>query len=139
MILSPEAYEKNPQAEEFVCPRNPGPFRLVVDSINPAPVKRTKSRATDTTGGTDKPNVTFTAADIAQQKATHEEALRQYLECQAIEQALRVQLIKAVDSIYLDALCSSDTDMIHKPLPRIMDHLMKNYGQVALEDMHNNE
>ena len=61
------------------------------------------------------------------------------MECQAVEQALRVQLIKVVDSIYLDALRNSDTDMIHEPLPRIMDHLMKNYGQVTLEDMHDKE
>ena len=139
LILTTEAYEKIPQAEPFIRPTNPGPFRLVVDSTNPTPAKRTRARATDTAGESDDPNVTFTAADIAQQKATHEEATRQYLECQAVEQALRVQLIEAVDSIYLDALRNSDTDMIHKPLPRIMDHLIKNYGQVTLEDIHDKE
>ena len=29
--------------------------------------------------------------------------------------------------------------MIHEPLPKIMEHFLKNYGQVTLEDMHNNE
>ena len=111
----------------------------MVDSTNPAPPKRTRASAASTSGETDAPDITFTAADIAQQKASHDEALRQYLECQAVEQALRVQLIEAVDSIYLDALQNSDTDMIHDSLPKIMDHLMKNYGQVTLEDMHDKE
>ena len=29
--------------------------------------------------------------------------------------------------------------MIYKSLPKIMEHLMKNYGQVMLEDMHDKE
>ena len=29
--------------------------------------------------------------------------------------------------------------MIHESLPKIMEHLMKNYGQVMLEDMYNKE
>ena len=115
------------------------PFRLVVDSTNPAPPKRTRAQTVGTASETDDPTVTFTAADIAQQKAAHEESLRLYLECQAVEQALRVQLIEAVDPIYLDALRNSDTDMIHESLPKIMDHLMVNYGQVTLEDMHDKE
>ena len=57
-----------------------------------------------TAGETNDSNVIFTAADIAQQKATHDKSLRLYLECQAAKQALQVQLIEAVDSIYLDAL-----------------------------------
>ena len=120
-------------------PKNPGPFRLVVDSTNPAPAKRTRAQTVGTAAETDDPTVTFTAADIAQQKAMHNESLRAYLECQAVEQALRVQLIEAVDPVYLDALRNSDTDMINEDLPKIMDHLMSNYGQVTLEDMHNKE
>ena len=49
LILSPEAYEKIPQAEKFVRPRSPGPFRLVVNSTSPTRTKRTRARATDTT------------------------------------------------------------------------------------------
>ena len=136
LILSEEAYKQIPQAEPFVCPKNLGPFRLVVDSTNPAPLKRRRAQTVATAAETDDPTVTFTAADIAQQKATHDESLRAYMECQAVEQALRVQLIKAVDPVYLDALQNSDTDMIHENFPKIMDHLMSNYGQVTLEDMH---
>ena len=138
LILTQEAYENIPQAETFVHPKNPGPFRLVIDSTN-LPPKRTRAQTVGTASETDNPSVTFTAAIIAQQKATHEESLRLYLECQEVEQALRVQLIEAVNLIYLDALCNSDTDMIHESLPKIMDHLMKNYGQIMLEDMHDKE
>ena len=138
LILTPKAYNQIPNAQEFVRPTHPGPFRLV-DSTNPAPPKRTRSQTAPTEGETDEPNVTFTHADITQQKASHEESLRLYLECQAVEQALRVQLIEAIDSIYLDALRNSDTNMIHETLPKIMEHLMKNYGQVTLEDMHDKE
>ena len=101
LILSEEAYMQIPQAEPFVRPKNPGPFCLVVDSTKPAPPKRTRAQTVPTATETDDPSVTFTAADIAQQKATHDKSLRAYLECQAVEQALRVQLIEAVDPIYL--------------------------------------
>ena len=139
LILSSEAYEEIPNSEPFVRPTNPGPFRLVVDSTNPSPPKRTRAQTVGMAREMDDPGVTFTAADIAQQKATHDEALRLYLECQAVEQALRVQLIEAVDPIYLNALRNSDTDMIHESLPKIMDHLMVNYGHITLEDMHDKE
>ena len=89
LILAEEVYEQIPQAEP-VHPTNPGPFRLVVNSINPAPPKRTRAQTVATAAETDDPTVTFTAGDIVQQKATHDESLRAYLECQAVKQALRV-------------------------------------------------
>ena len=90
LILSEEAYSQIPNSQPFVHPQHPGPFRLVVDSTNPAP-KRTRAQTTATERETDEPNITFTHAGITQQKALHDEALRQSLECQAVEQALRVQ------------------------------------------------
>ena len=39
----------------------------------------------------------LTAADIAAQKIDHDELLRQYNECQAVEAALRHQIIDAID------------------------------------------
>ena len=134
LILFPDAYSKIPNSQVFVRPKHPWSFWLVVDSTNPAP-KRTRGQAVATIRETDDPNETFTHSNITQQKASHDEALRQYLEWQAVQQALRVQLIKAIDAIYLDTLRNNNTDMIHKLLPKIMEHLMKNYGQVTLEDM----
>ena len=57
LIISPEAYEKISQTETFVCTKNK----------------------------TDDPTVTFTAADIVQQKVTHDKLLRSYIECQVLE------------------------------------------------------
>ena len=56
LILSPEAYNEIPHSQEFVQPQHPGPFRLVVDSTNPAP-KRTRAQAASTERETDDPTV----------------------------------------------------------------------------------
>ena len=61
LILTQEAYEKIPQAETFIRPKNPGPFRLVIDSTNPAP-KRTRAQTVGTASETDDPSVTFTGS-----------------------------------------------------------------------------
>ena len=114
LILSEEAYSQIPNAQTFVRPQHPGPFRLVVDSTNPAP-KRTRAQATATEHEIDEANITFTHADIAQQNAIHDEALRQYFECQVVEQALWVHLIEAIDPIYLDALRNNNTNMDSHP------------------------
>ena len=139
LILSKMAYLKIPHAQEFVGPKHPGPFCLVVESTNPAPPKRTRAQSTPFEDETGAADVTFTHANIAQQKASHDEDLRLYLECQAVEQVLWTQLIESIDAIYLDAMRNSDTNMIHESLPKIMDHLMTNYGKVTLKDMHDKE
>ena len=56
----------------------------------------------------------FMHTDIAQQKSTHEEVLGLYLKYQVVKQVLQVQLIEAINYIYLGALWNSDTDMIHE-------------------------
>ena len=85
LIISPEAYEKISQTETFVCPKNPGPLCLAMASTNPAPPKRTRGQIVCTKNKTDDPTVTFTAADIVQQKVTHDKLLRSYIECQVLE------------------------------------------------------
>ena len=65
LVLSADAYEKIPNSQEFICPRHLGPFRLIVDSTNPAP-KRTRSQTASTAGEMDEENITFTHADITQ-------------------------------------------------------------------------
>ena len=77
----------------------------------------------------------FTHTDTAQQKISRKDGLQLYLKFQAAEQALYMQVIKAIHSMYLDTLSYSDTDMINTPPHKIMDHLMKNCSQVALEDV----
>ena len=138
LILTPDAYSKIPNSEEYIWPQYPGPFRLVVDPTNPS-AKYIRSQITSTKRETDEPNITFTHVDITQQKATHDENMILYLECQAVECSLRVQLIEAIDYFYLGALPNSNTNMIYESCPSIMDHLMKIYGQVTLEYMHDKE
>ena len=75
MILSAEACSKIPNFQEFVCPQHPEPFRLVVDSTNPT-LKRLRAQTITIKRETDNPNITFTHADITQQKASYDEALR---------------------------------------------------------------
>ena len=138
LILSPEVYGKFPYSQELICAQYLWPFCLVVDSTNPAP-KRSRAQIATAENKTDAANIIFPYADTTQQKATCDKALWLYLECQAIKQAIWVQLIKAIDSTYLNALRNSDTDMIHKSLPTVMECLMYDYSQVTLEDMHDKE
>ena len=77
----------------------------------------------------------ITAAEVATQKATHEGELKKYCKCQAVEQALHTQTIKAVEADYLDALCNVNTDMINNTIPEIFDYLQINYGQITAEEM----
>ena len=72
---------------------------------------------------------------MATQKAAHDEAIRKYYECQAVEQALRTQIIEAVDAEYLDALRHVDTDMINESIPQIFEFLQNNYGRITEEEL----
>ena len=65
----------------------------------------------------------MTLTDIAEQKAQHDENLRLYFECIAVENTLRYQLINAVPSEYLDSLRNVDTDMISDSIPTIIAFL----------------
>ena len=48
------------------------------------------------------------------QKVAHDEAAKRYYECQAVEQALRSQIIEAVEPEYIDTLYNVDTYMINE-------------------------
>ena len=89
LILTQDTYNKILNSEEFTRPQNPDLFKLKIDSTNQAP-KCTRAQTTTTQGESDEPNITFTASNIAQQKAARKEALRLYLECQVVEQAVPV-------------------------------------------------
>ena len=69
--------------------------------------KRTQAQTASTEWEIDAPNLTFTHAIISQQKDSHGEALRLYLEFQDVEQTLYDQSIEAIDNTYLDALLNS--------------------------------
>ena len=55
----------------------------------------------------------LTVADIATQKIDHDELLRQYNECQAVEAVLRHQIIDAIDDDYMQPLRNATTHTIN--------------------------
>ena len=77
----------------------------------------------------------ITAAEVAAQKAAHDNDMKKFYECQAVEQALCTQIIEAIKPDYLDALRNINTDMINESIPEIFEYLQVNYGQITAEDM----
>ncbi len=75
------------------------------------------------------------SAEVATQKAAHDDAVRKYYKCQAVEQALRTQIIEAINPEYLDALRHVDTDMINETIPEIFEFLQVNYGRITEEEL----
>ena len=74
----------------------------------------------------------LTAADITTQKIAFDERKRLFNECQAVENALRHQIIEAIDSDYLRPLRNDITDTITSSIPTIFDFLRNNYGKLHL-------
>ena len=152
LVISKDKYDAIPISTPFERPQDPGPFKVHLptssDSTNIAlqtPIAtthrttRSVSRTTATptqepAPSTTQPMVIF-SAEVATQKATHEDAVRKYYECQAIEQALRMQIIEVIDPEFLDALRHVDTDMINESIPDIFDFLQSNYGRITEEEI----
>ena len=63
--------------------------------------------------------------------STHAEQLRLYNECYHVEQALRKQVIAAIDNSYLAALKNCQTNTITLPLTDILLYLFRNYDRVT--------
>ena len=102
LVLSNTAYASIPGAAAFIRPTNPGNFTL---TPNPTPA------ATRATPSPVPPPLT--AEQIAIQKTNYDNRLRLYNETQAVELALRNQLIEAIEPDYLQALRNQYTDMIN--------------------------
>ena len=96
-----------------------------------APGSPTGPRLLSSSTTTTSPAVTI---DIAHQKARHEEQKRQY-RSQAVEQALRQQLIEAIESEYLEAIRDPITYMIQQPIPNIFAFLQTTYGQITPQEL----
>jgi len=152
LVISTEKYNAIPNSTPFLRPKDPGPFELHLptstDNAAPtptAPTRRTTTRSitrattptqTDlVTSPTQQPTVIF-SAEVATQKAAHDDAVKKkYYKCQAVEQALRSQIIEAIEAEYIDALRNIDTDMINASIPEIFDFLQINYGQITEEEL----
>jgi len=128
LVLHDLDYNSIPNAVPFQRPQDPGTFTVTTPTTR---VSRTTTTATTP--------ITITAVDIANQKAQHDEQSRRYWETQAIEQALRNQIIEAIDKDYLDALRNNHTDMINDSIPEIFDYLTENYGQITEQELSDKE
>ena len=156
LVIHPDDYNKIPNTLPFVRPTDPGVFKfnptnpVAVTPQEPAsPVRTRRTRTTASEPGTptaqrrrQEPQAntnTTLAIDVAQQKALHDEKVRCYHECQAVEQALRQQLIEAVDPEYLEALRDPITYMIQEPIPTIIDFLQEVFGQITPQELADRE
>ena len=152
LVITEAKYDAIPNSTHFHRPTDPRRFEVHLPTTATAssaiqtptaPTRRTTrsvARATTPTlqdqaePAATQPTVIF-SAEVATQKVTHDDAVRKFYECQAVEQALRTQIIKAIDSEYLDALRHVDTDMINESIPEIFDFLQLNYGHITEEEL----
>ena len=93
LVISPTVYNSIPNSTSFIRLVDPGPF------IIQSPPTHTATRA-----NTNPVAPLLTGADIHTQKATYDNSLRLYNECQAVDLALRNQINDAVESDYLSDL-----------------------------------
>ena len=63
--------------------------------------------------------------------STHNEAARVYNECYHVTQALRKQIISAINDSYLAALKNCHTNTITVLIADIITYLFRNYGRVT--------
>ena len=115
LVIPEETYNAIPTSDPFLQPTDPGKFTLQVPSTlanvtvlqtPPGPTRRTTRSATRTSSATTAeivptdPTQTaiISSAEVTTQKAAHDEATKRYYECQAVEQALRTQIIEAVEA-----------------------------------------
>ena len=116
LVLSPAAYNAIATSAPFIRPTDPGIF-------TPIPHPGVGTRA-----GVPPP---LSATDIATQKIAHDERKHAYNECQAIENTLRKQLIKAIDETYTRPLRDPTTDMIISSITVIFNFLQLTYGKLS--------
>ena len=123
LCISAEVYNNLPNSALFIRPVRPDPFQLEGE------------------GGICTRNAiaALLPAEIAEQKASYDLSVRQYNECQAVEQALRTQIVEAVPDEYLDPLRNPDTDMIHDSIPDIINYLTTNFCRMTEEELNMRE
>lgn len=102
LVLSPVKYAIL-SPEPYVCQGHPPPLDISEDQL---------------------PHVVQTA------QAQHDESMQLFNGCNNVEQALRQQIVKAVDDTYLTALHNGQTNTIDATIPVILDYLFSNHGKV---------
>ena len=113
LVVSPTVYATIPTSAPFLRPTHPGPF---IPS-----------------------NARLTQAEVISEKAAHKERIRLNTEYNAVEDALRNQLIKAVLSIYTNTLRDPNTDMITLSILDIISYLQREYCKLTPEEFNERE
>ena len=159
LVISTEDYNAIPNAVPFTRPIDPGVFQYisvetVQESTPSTPTSPPKRRLRTTTNEPETPAVqrkrakaatrssstsSSLAIAIAQQKAVHEETTRRFHECQAVEQALRQQLIAAIEPDYLEALRDPITCMLQETIPNIKEYLLETFGHITPQELADRE
>ena len=85
----------------------------------------------DGVDGVDGPPVGGTAAQISAAKDAYDEQLRLFREVEGIENAIRQQIVAAVEPKYISSLRNRSTNSIGASIPDIIEHLYDNYGQIT--------
>ena len=109
LVLTEDDWNNLPDTVPVIEPTNPGPFELVGN----------------------RPN----AATVVVQEKLHDEQKKNYEKFQALKRILKNQLVEAFDSIYLDPIRCTQTDMITMDLPEIMDFLKSSYGEMTVDEI----
>ncbi len=104
LLLSPAQYAIIAPNTPFQYPPHPGPLQIPAYQL---------------------PHVT------QQLTSQHSDSVRLFNECHNVAQALRKQVIAAIDPSYIAALKSRQTNTITLPLNEIIDFLFRNYGRVT--------
>ncbi len=103
LVISPQQYAVVAPNTPFVIPPHPGPLVIPPYQL---------------------PHVT------QQVQLQHHEQLRLHNECHHVKQALRKQVIAAIDDFYLAALKNHQTNTITTPLYQVLEYLYRNYSRV---------
>lgn len=104
LLLSPQQYNIIAPGTPFQRPAHPGPLILPPFQLQ---------------------HITH------QVQSQHSEQVRLYNECHHVEQALRKQIVTAVENSYLAALKNRQTNTITTPLDQVIEYLFRNYGRVT--------
>ena len=114
-------FDALPNSNPFVRPVHPGDFVVTI----PRDLRGT--------------GAVLSSQESMQQKARHDELIRQYDECQAVEQITRSMITEAIDDEFLDELRNPDTDMIHESIPEIIKYLQTNFGKISEHELNDKE
>ena len=121
LVIATAAYNAIPGTTPFNRPTDPGTFSPAPPAGSGATTRAQRTAAI----------AALTPAEITAQKIAHDEQLRKYNECQAIESLVRDQISEAIEPDFLEALRDSTTDMLTSDIPTIFEDLMTLYGQLT--------